>query len=131
VAWIGFARDVVADLDDLAPGACFSTPEVRTIFERYLAEWDEAAHAGEKFLWERDIPAEQVEYHVHAFHQAASMLAQYEERTGERQSPQEGDEFYLALIHGVLTALEAEGPSSAAFAKHLGEFWPGRDLSLL
>lgn len=130
MAWIGFAREVVADLDGLAPGACFSTPEVRGIFDTYLAEWDAAAHTGEKFLWERDVPAEQVEYHVHAFHQAASMLATYEEETGERQSPQEGDEFYLALLHGVLTALDAEGPSSAAFAKHLGEFWPGRDLSL-
>jgi len=131
-AWIGFAREVVADLDALAPGECFSTPEVRGIFDRYLGEWAAAvARSDGKFVWESDIPAEQVEYHVHAFHQAAAMLARHEEQTGERQSPAEGDEFYLALLTSVLGALEAEGPSSAAFAQHLGQFWPGRDLSLL
>ena len=131
MAWIGFAREVVADLDVLAPGECFSTAEVRAIFESYLEQWTAAARRDEKFVWEEDIPAEQVEYHVHAFHQAAAMLARHEEQTGERQSPAEGDEFYLALLTGVLTALEAEGPSSAAFAQYLGQFWPGRDLSVL
>lgn len=130
-AWIGFAREVVEDLESLAPGECFATTEVRSIFEGYLAEWAAVAAADEKFVWEQDIPAEQVEYHVHAFHQAATMLAKHEERTGERRSPVEGDEFYLGLLNGVLTSLEAEGPASAAFAQYLGQFWPGRDLSLL
>ncbi len=130
-AWIRHARGVLADLDALAPGECFSTPEVCAIFDFYLSEWEVMVGADEKFVWERDIPAEQVEYHIHAFHQVANMLSGPNGRRGTPGPPAEGEEFVLALLNGVLSALESEGPSSAAFAQHLGQFWPGRDLSLL
>lgn len=129
--WIGHARGILRDLDRLAPGECFSTPEVRAIFDSYLSEWEAVLREDGMFVWERDIPAEQVEYHLHAYHQVADMLADPDVRRRTGGPPPEGEEFVLALLNGVLSALEAESPSSAAFAKHLGAFWPGRDLSLL
>ena len=128
--WITYAKRIVDVLDALAPGECFATPEVRSVFERYLAEWEAAAGRRDVFLWERDLPAEEVEYHVHAFHQVATMLARREEAAGEPQAPVGGEEFYAAILRGALTALDAEGPASSAFAQHLGEFWPGQELAL-
>ena len=60
-AWIGHARGILDDLDALAPGECFSTPEVREIFDGYLSEWEAIVREDEKFVWEREIPTEQVE----------------------------------------------------------------------
>jgi hypothetical protein len=121
-AWLGYARRVVDELDEMAPGECFTTPEVLGAFRGYLDSWEAAA--GDEFVWEQDIPTEQVEYNMHAFQRVTGVLAERAEREG-RQAPPEGDDFYLALLQGVLTALEAEGAASAAFAKHLAEFWPG------
>lgn len=123
--WLAYARDVVAELGKLAPDECFATSEVRRIFAGYLTDWIRAAR-GDEFVWEREIEPEQVEYHVHAFHQVAMMLARREERTGEPQAPAGGEDFYAAVLTGTLNALEAEGQASAAFARHLGEFWPGQ-----
>lgn len=128
--WISYATRVVDELDDLAPGACFATPEVREVFDGYLTAWRREARSAGDFCWERDIPAEQVEYHVHALHQVATVLTERAEASGVHNAPDEGQEFYAALLRGVLNALEAEGPASASFARHLGEFWPGDHLSL-
>lgn len=124
-AWLNYARQVLDDLGAMAPGECYTSPDVVDTFRSFVDSW-EAAATGEKFLWEQDIPAEQVEFNMHAFQRVAGVLAERAEREGIR-APDDAEEFYLALLHGVLSALEAEGPSSAAFAKHLGEFWPGRD----
>jgi hypothetical protein len=122
--WLAYARDVLDELETMAPGECFTSPQVLATFRHYVDEWSSVSD-GEKFLWEQDIPAEQVEYNMHAFQRVAGVLAERAEREGPK-APPEGEDFYLALLHGVLAALEAEGPASAAFAKHLGEFWPGR-----
>ena len=124
-AWLDYADDVIGELAAMAPGECFTTPEVLEVFRTYVTSWREAA-VGTEMVWERDIPAEQVEYDMHAFQRVAEVLAKRAEERGQ-SAPPEGEDFYLALLHGVLAALEAEGPSSAAFAKHLSEFWPGRD----
>lgn len=125
IAWLDYADGVLDELRTMAPGECFTTPDVVEAFRAYLTSWRTAA-VGPELLWERDIPAEQVEYDVHAFQRVAEVLAARAAERG-RASPPEGDDFYLALLQGVLSALEAEGPSSASFAKHLAEFWPGRD----
>lgn len=122
-AWLGYATRVIDELDAMAPGACYTTPEVLAVFRGFLQSW-QAAALDREFLWEQDIPTEQVEYNMHAFQRVAGLLTERAEREG-RQAPPEGDDFYLALLQGVLTALEAEGPASASFAKHLAEFWPG------
>lgn len=123
-AWLGHARQVVDQLDAVAPGECFTAPEIRATFRAYLDEWNEHAR-GEEFLWEADIPAEQVEFDMHAFQRVAGVLAARDEREGWR-SPPEGEDFLLALLQGAFTAMQAEGATSAAFANHLAEFWPGR-----
>jgi hypothetical protein len=128
-AWINYATQVVRDLDAIAPGECFSTPEVRSIFDGYLAEWAAETETKGDFLWEADVPSEQLEYHVHAWHQLATVLERRVEMTGVRESPVEGREFSAAVLRGVLVALESEGPASASFAQYLGAFWPGQHLS--
>lgn len=127
-AWLGYARRVVDELGELAPDATFSSPEVVATFTDYLDQWDVAAATSGEFVWESEIPAEHVEFHMHAFHQVATVLREREERVGARQAPEEAQEFYLALLQGVLTALEAESQASAEFAQHLGRFWPGQEM---
>lgn len=124
-AWLDYADAVLDELAAMAPDECFTTPEVLAVFRGYVASWREVA-VGTSMVWERDIPTEQVEYHVHAFQRVAEVLAARAEQQGQA-APPAGEDFYAALLTGVLAALEAEGPSSAAFAKHLSEFWPGRD----
>ena len=128
--WLVYAREVVDELASLAPGEQFSSPEVQGIFDGYLSEWEHAAATGDPFLWSCDVPPEQIEYHVHVFHQVATVLAEREATSGTRQSPEGGREFYAAVLRGALGALEAEGPASAAFAQYLGEFWPGDRLPI-
>ena len=124
-AWLDYADEVIDELASMAPGECFTTPEVIEVFRSYVSSWRRAA-VGTDFVWERDIPPEQAEYDMHAFQRVAEVLARRAEEQGAA-APPESEDFYAALLHGVLTALEAEGPSSAAFAEHLAEFWPGRD----
>lgn len=114
----------------MAPDACFATPEVREIFVEYLDEWARAARRRGPFVWEREIAAEEVEYHVHAFHQVASMLDARAQQEGGPRAPEDSQEFYLALLNGVLSALEAESEASASFAQHLARFWPGQEMSI-
>lgn len=131
-AWLAYARSVVDDLSVIAPGQCFATPELRQIFEHYLDVWGQAAASAEggNFVWDADIPTEEVEYHMHAFHQVAGMLRDRQEQSGAAQAPEAGEEFYLALLHGVLGALETESAASAEFAQHLGRFWPGQEMAI-
>lgn len=123
LAWLGYADEVLDELDTMAPGECFASPDVIRVFRGYVDSWRSAA-TGAELLWEQDIPTEQVEYDVHAFQRVAQVLDERAEQRGAA-APPEGEDFYLAVLQGVLAALEAEGPSSAAFANHLAEFWPG------
>ena len=61
-------------LGAMAPGECFATPEVIEVFRAYVTSW-RASAVGPELLWERDIPAEQVEYDMHAFQRVAEVLA--------------------------------------------------------
>jgi hypothetical protein len=128
--WLGYARTVVDDLEAVAPGASFANADVQAIFDTYLSEWEAAARREGPFLWSCELPAEQMEYHLHVFHQLATLLAEQAERRGTVLLPDGGREFYAAVLRGALAALESEGPASAAFARHLGEFWPGPALAL-
>lgn len=124
-AWLDYADEVIDELAAMAPGECFTTSEVLEVFRGYLTSW-RAAAVGTDLVWERDIAPEQVEYDMHAFQRVVDVLSQ-RAAEGGRAAPPEGEDFYLALLNGVLSALQAEGPASASFAKHLSEFWPGRD----
>lgn len=124
-AFVGYAHQALDDVGAMAPGECFTTPEVMAVFRGFVDAWGEAA-VGDEFVWEQDLPPEQVEYNMHALQRVAGVLAERAEREG-RQLPPEAEDFYIAMLHGVLTALETGGPASAAYAKHLAEFWPGRE----
>ena len=125
--WLDYAQEVLDELESMAPGECFTSPDVMATFRHYVSSWrDSVGSDRDWFLWEQDIPTEQVEYNMHAFQRVAGVLAERAERDGV-QAPPESEDFYLALLQGVLSALEGESGSSAAFAKHLGEFWPGRE----
>lgn len=123
-AWLGYADHVLDELGTLAPGECFSTPETVAILRDFVSRWHETARQDRVFLWDEDVPAERIEFAMHAFQRVVDLLARRSEVRG-RTAPPEGDDFYLALLQGVLGALQSESPSSAAFADHLAEFWPG------
>ena len=98
--------------------------------DRYLSEWEAEVASDGPFVWSRDLPAEQMEYHLHAFHQLATVLTQRAEERGSTLLPEGARDFYAAVLRGCLAALESESPASAAFARHLEEFWPGQALAL-
>jgi len=123
-AWLGYADRVLDELGTMAPGECFSTPETVAILRDFVSRWQAEVAKGRTFLWDEDLPAERIEYAMHAFQRVVDLLAQRAEVHG-RSAPPEGDDFYLALLQGVLGALQSESASSAAFADHLAEFWPG------
>ncbi len=128
-AWLSHAWGVLDEFARGAPGDCF-TPEVREIFEGYLASWErcarDAAPRDGLFLWEAELAPEELEYHLHALQRVVTALTECRARTGLPLVREDGDDFYRAMLHGVLTALETAGPSHAEFAQHLGAFWPGR-----
>ena len=124
-AFVGYARRALDEVSAMAPGECFTTPEVIAVFRGFVDAWGQAA-VGDEFVWEQELPPEQVEYNMHALQRVVGVLSERAEREG-RQMPLEAEDFYIAMLHGVLIALEAEGPASAAYAKHLAEFWPGRE----
>lgn len=124
-AFVGYAHRALDDVTAMAPGECFTTPEVIAALRGFVDVWEDAVE-GAEFLWDEDLPAEQVEYNMHALQRVAGVLSERGQREG-RQMPLEAEDFYMAMLHGFLIALEAEGPSSAAYAKHLAEFWPGRE----
>jgi hypothetical protein len=123
-AWLGYADRVLDELGTLAPGECFSTPETVAILRDFVARWRTALGDDRLFLWDDDVPAERIEFAMHAFQRVVDVLARRAEVHG-RTAPPEGDDFYLAVLQGVLSAMQAESGSSAAYADHLAEFWPG------
>lgn len=122
-AWLSHAEQALDEVPLLAPGECFTSPDTLEFLRGFVRSWQLSAD-GDVFVWDEDIPAERVEYSMHAFQRVVAVLAERAEATG-RTAPPEGDAFYLAVLTGVLRALETESPSSAAFARELAEFWPG------
>jgi len=122
-AWLGYAHRVLDDIGTLAPGECFTAPDTVDLLRGFVDSWSLAA-LGAEFYWEEDLPAERIEFAMHAFQRVVEVLTARAEVHG-RAAPVEGDDFYLAVLRSVLRALEAESASSAAFAEHLAEFWPG------
>jgi hypothetical protein len=122
-AWLGYADRVLDELGGLAPDDCASAPETIAHLRGFVEAWQREAD-GEKFLWEAELPAEQVEFSMHAFQRVTEVLVRRAEVHG-RSAPPEGDDFYLAVLQGVLCGLQAESDASASYAAHLREFWPG------
>lgn len=119
-AWLDFAQGVVA-------ASMRSLPiQVAAQFSAYLQEWSEAA-SGEVFVWEGKAEPEEVEYLLHAWFKLAQTVVSAREANGEPPGPPEGRVFYNGLVHALLNALRTENRATAAFAEHVGPFWPGLD----
>lgn len=127
-SWLEYARGVIDDLDVVAPAQCDSIPETADIFTTYVAEWEAVAGIADTFLWEADREPEHVQYHLHALHRVAQALVARSDVTGDRTMPDEGRDFYSAVLRGMFDALDAEGPEYRSFVHDLATFWPGQGV---
>lgn len=124
LAWIGYARSVL-DRSDGIVGADALPDEVRDRFGALLGAWEDAARRSDELHWEADVEPDEVEFLAHAFLRIAEALAERAERGGGPSAPPEGDEFYQALVTGIVDALAAEDRARAEFAEQLRQEWPG------
>jgi hypothetical protein len=126
LSWIGYARGVLAELR-AGTGPADRAPDDTALetFEDFLGEWERAARRSEVFAWETEIDPEHAEFLAHAFLGVARALADAADRRGYSVAPQEGEEFYQALVTNFLDAFEQESNSSAAFAEDVRDAWPG------
>jgi len=124
--WIAYARTVISRSlvrpDEL--GVPLSG-DVVELFEGYLDTWEREASDHTTFLWEAEVPTDQVTALGASWFLIASRLAEVAERRGYPISPPEGDEFYRALINAFLAGLDAEGGELAVMADELRAEWPG------
>ncbi|MGZ4729356.1 MAG: hypothetical protein ACXWB2_16705, partial [Acidimicrobiales bacterium] len=100
--------------------------EFETLFDR----WEKIARSGPVFTWSWERDVEEVEYWFVAFVRLV-LEADPLGRTSERVADDETElrrPFRVALVNGVLTALEREGGGSAALATELRSEWPDDDI---
>ncbi|CAN5701001.1 hypothetical protein BH24ACT3_BH24ACT3_11040 [soil metagenome] len=127
LSWIAYAREVVAtaEADPDGLGAPLG-PDLVEGFRRYLDDWDATARRTREFRWSTEIDGAMAEYLLHGFHRVVERLAKEAEAAGNSPgAPSEGDEFYHALVSGLLDGLAEDDSAGAEFADHLRSFWPG------
>jgi hypothetical protein len=132
IAYVAFCRERLAELqadpDQVAPTL---TPELVARFQGLLDLWEEIAESGPVFSWELEVDVEEVEYDFVAFVRVVLGGDQIG-RTSESAADQQAElrrPFRVALVNGILTALEREGPSSAGLAAELRVQWPDDDIT--
>ncbi|MGZ4704858.1 MAG: hypothetical protein ACXWCM_08320 [Acidimicrobiales bacterium] len=131
LAYIRFAREMLAELVTRhgkdSPSAW---PEMAAEFETLFDRWEKIARSGPVFTWSWERDVEEVEYWFVAFVRLV-LEADPLGRTSERVADDETElrrPFRVALVNGVLTALEREGGGSAALATELRSEWPDDDI---
>ena len=124
LTWIGYARSVLDRAGDVVGGAAVPA-EVVQRFTDLLDAWQSAAEHGEAFSWEADVDPDELEFLAHAFLRVAEALADEAEVRGSEAAPAGADEFYQALVSGVVGALEGADRARAEFAEQLRQSWPG------
>ena len=132
IAYVEFCRyrlaEVVADPGDLATTL---TPDVVDLFTGLLDRWQRIAEAGPVFAWAQEINVESLEYHFVAFVRVV-LGGDPIGRTSESADDREVElrrPFRVALVNGILIALEGEGQGSAALAAELRAQWPDDDIA--
>jgi hypothetical protein len=124
--WVAYARTVLAQaLSRPAEHRITVPPETIEGFERFLDQWQEVAERDTTFVWVAEVDPDEVEFLTHAWFSIAGALAAEADKRGFPLSPAEGDEFYQALIAGVLDALASEDRSRQEFSEQLRDEWPG------
>lgn len=124
-AWVAYARAV---LSAAAEGRADAPPVDAAAAEQlalYLQEWDALAATADPVVWTGEADPEQLEYLAHSFFRIAAALAEQAEARGYPVAPAEGEEFYQALVLGIITALEHESRSTAELSDQLRSTWPG------
>jgi hypothetical protein len=126
LAWVAYAREVLATLGSSNPGPQGSLDaSVLDAFQGLLTEWHDTAKGSSEFVWIADLDPEQTEFLTHAFHNVAVGLAATAEARGHPAAPPESESFYQALVDSVLWALQSQDGVSAAFAEEMRASWPG------
>jgi len=125
LVWIEFARGALADALEDPERAGVLTPEVEAQMTDLLDSWEAGARQSPTLLLEFDIPRDEAEFLVHAFLRLADRWTIAADRRGFDISPQEGDEFYAALVDAVIAAMEqAEDISGTEYGETLRTIWP-------
>ncbi len=131
LAYVSFSRDMLAELVTRhGKDSPSVAPELATEFARTLDRWEEIARSGPVFSWTYDRDVEEIEYRFVAF---VRLVLEGDPlgRTSERVVDDETQlrrPFRVALVNGILTALEREGGGSAALAAELRADWPDDDI---
>lgn len=94
-------------------------------FELLLDQWERAAEPGTEFVWRDEFDAEEAHWLVHGFFRVLQCI---EERGGPLYDDEQRRPFYVALVSGVLDALERDGELSGSFARDLRARWPFLEL---
>ena len=131
LAYIAFARGMLAELVTRHGKDTPSVaPDMAAEFERTLDRWEEIARNGPVFSWVYERDVEEIEYQFVAF---VRLVLEGDPigRTSERVDDDQIElrrPFRVALVNGILTALEREGGGSAALAAELRADWPDDDI---
>ncbi|MCC5950745.1 MAG: hypothetical protein JJU45_01485 [Acidimicrobiia bacterium] len=123
--WVAYARTVLAQALSTGGGLPPIDPALIEEMERHLDAWEAAATPDQPFLWTTEADPERLAYLAHTFLQIVQRLSEQAENRGFPIAPVDGEEFYQALIRGIIDAFEAEGRSFASFAEQLRDEWPG------
>jgi hypothetical protein len=124
-AWVGFARGVLAEDDGRAASATGLPDDVVARFVAYLDAWDAEADRGDPFIWNGEVDPEQLEYLAHGFLRIVDHLVEAAGRPDGTGMPEEGDEFYQALVSSIIENLSRQGRAESEFSEQLRERWPG------
>lgn len=125
--WIEFARGALTAAVG-AHGAPTIDPPVAARLSRILADWESEATRGPELSLTFEIPDEEAEFLAHAFLLVAEQWTAMADERGFDVSPPEGDEFYAALVDGVIAAMEhADDVSAVEFGEALRNVWPRVD----
>ena len=125
LAWVGYARKALHEAVDEPEKRVELPADVLPILERFLDDWEAQAKAAPSMTLSFDISDDQAEYLSHAFFRVADFLSQRARARGFDDAPQEGEEFYNALVESVIVGLEhGEDESTTEFGDYLRTFWP-------
>jgi len=131
-AYVAFCRERLAELQaDPDTLAATLTPDLVDRFHGLLDRWEQVAAAGPVFIWDLDVDVETVEYDFVAFVRVVlggDPIGRTSESAADRQAELRRP-FRVALVNGILQALEHEGPGSAALAAELRAQWPDDDIT--
>jgi hypothetical protein len=123
-AWVAFAREVLGH-EGAAAEATGMPDDVVARFLAYLDAWDDEAGHGDPFIWTGEVDPEQLEYLAHSFLRIVDHLVEAAGRPENTGMPEEGDEFYQALVSSIIDNLSRQGRAESEFSEQLRDRWPG------